>query len=51
MDTLVAADIIETISNPSLWHLGVLGAIVAIRAVIVIPLNWELGLGGPPAAA
>jgi len=42
LEFLVAADIVETISAPSLEHLTVLGAIVLIRTVISFSLNWEL---------
>lgn len=42
LEILVVADIIETIAAPSLMHLAVLGAIVLIRIVISVALNWEL---------
>lgn len=52
LEFLVAADIIETLIEPSLDHLAVLGAIIAIRTVISVSLNWELshkdGKGKPP---
>ena len=42
LELLVAADIIETIHTPDLQHLATLGAIVVIRTVISVSLNWEL---------
>ncbi len=42
LEFLVAADIIETLLAPGLEHVLVLGAIVLIRTVISISLNWEL---------
>ena len=42
LEFLVAADIIETLLAPDLEHVLVLGAIVLIRTVISISLNWEL---------
>ena len=39
---LIAADIIETVRNPVLEEVAVLGAIVAIRTVISYFLNHEL---------
>ena len=42
LEFLVAADIVHTILTPNLEELAVLGAIVAIRTVISLSLNWEL---------
>ena len=42
LEFLVAADIVHTILSPNLEELAVLGAIVAIRTVISVSLNWEL---------
>jgi len=42
LEFLLAADIVETISAPSLEHLGFLGAIVVLRTVISWSLTWEL---------
>ena len=42
LEFLVAADIIETLSAPTLEHLAILGGIVLIRTVISFSLNWEL---------
>jgi uncharacterized membrane protein len=42
LEFLVAADIIETLIAPSLEHVLLLGAIVIIRTIISVSLNWEL---------
>ena len=42
LEFLVAADIIETLLAPDYEHLAILGAIVLIRTVISVSLNWEL---------
>jgi uncharacterized membrane protein len=42
LEFLVAADIVHTILTPTLHELSVLGAIVAIRTVISVSINWEL---------
>lgn len=42
LEFLIAADIIETIINPDLDSLIVLGVIVVIRTVISVTLGWEL---------
>lgn len=42
LEFLVAADIVHTILTPTLQDLGVLAAIVGIRTVISISINWEL---------
>jgi uncharacterized membrane protein len=42
LEFLIAADIIETVRNPDLRDIAVLGAIVAIRTVISYFLNREL---------
>jgi uncharacterized membrane protein len=42
LEFLVAADIVHTILTPTLHELAVLGAIVAIRTVISVSINWEL---------
>ncbi len=42
LEFLIAADIIETIVQPSLEELAILGGILAIRTVISLSLNWEL---------
>ncbi|MBB6431423.1 putative membrane protein [Algisphaera agarilytica] len=42
LEILLAADIIETLNAPDLEHIVVLGAIVLIRTVISVSLNWEL---------
>jgi len=41
LEFLIAADIIQTISNPNLEGLMVLGSIVVIRTVISVFLNRE----------
>ena len=43
LEFLVAADIIHTILTPTLQDLGILAAIVGIRTVISVSINWELG--------
>jgi len=42
LEFLISADIIETVRNPGLEEVAVLGAIVAIRTVISFFLNREL---------
>jgi len=42
MEFLIAADIIDTLMNPSVQDLIVLGAIVLIRTIISYSLNAEL---------
>ncbi len=42
LEFLIAADIIETLMQPTLQELGALGAIVLIRTVISYSLNAEL---------
>ena len=42
LEFLIAADIIDTIVQPSLEELAILGGVVAIRTVISLSLNWEL---------
>ena len=42
LEFLVAADIVHTVLTPSLGELAILGAIVGIRTVISISINWEL---------
>lgn len=42
LEILVAADILETLLAPDLEHIALLGAIVVIRTVISVSLNWEL---------
>jgi len=42
LEFLVAADIVDTILNPKLEDLYVLGGIVLIRTVISVSINWEL---------
>lgn len=42
LEFLIAADIIDTIIQPELQDLAVLGGVVAIRTVISVSLNWEL---------
>jgi uncharacterized membrane protein len=43
LEFLIAADIINTIINPTLEELGILGAIVAIRIALAYFLGRELG--------
>ncbi len=42
LEFLIAADIIDTIVQPGLEELALLGGILAIRTVISLALNWEL---------
>ena len=42
LEFLIAADIIDTILEPGLEELAILGGILAIRTVITLSLNWEL---------
>ncbi len=42
LEFLIAADIIDTIIQPGLKELAILGGIIAIRTVISLSLNWEL---------
>ncbi len=42
LEFLIAADIIETVHNPVLEEIAILGAIVAIRTVISYFLNHDL---------
>ena len=42
LEFLIAADILDTIVDPSLEELAVLGGILAIRTVISFSLNWEM---------
>lgn len=42
LELLIVADVIETITDPDLEHVLVLGLIVVIRTVISFSLNWEL---------
>ncbi len=42
LEFLIAADIIETIVQPGLEELAILGSILAIRTVISFSLSWEL---------
>ena len=42
LEFLIAADIIDTISQPGLEEIAILGAIVAIRTVLSIFLNKEM---------
>jgi len=44
LEFLIAADIINTIINPTLEELGILGGIVAIRIALAYFLGRELGL-------
>ena len=39
---LIAADIIETMIEPSLEELAILGGIIVIRTAISFSLTWEL---------
>jgi uncharacterized membrane protein len=45
LEFLIAADIIDTLMQPSFQELGTLGAIVLIRTVISYSLNTELKSG------
>ncbi len=42
LEFLIAADIIDTILQPSLEELAILAGVVVIRTVISLSLNWEL---------
>ena len=42
LEFLIAADIIDTIVQPSLEELAILAGVVVIRTVISFSLNWEL---------
>ena len=42
LELLVAADIVNTIMEPKLEELYVLGGIVLIRTAISVSINWEL---------
>ena len=42
LEFLIAADIIDTIVQPGLEELAILGGIIAIRTVISLSMNWEL---------
>ena len=42
LEFLIAADILDTIVEPSLEELAILGGILAIRTVISFTLNWEM---------
>ena len=42
LEFLVAADIVHTVLTPTLQDLAVLAAIVGIRTVISVSINWEL---------
>ena len=42
LEFLIAADIIETILEPGLEELAILGGILVIRTVISFSVNWEL---------
>lgn len=42
LEFLIAADILETIVEPSLEELAILGGILAIRTVISFSLSWEM---------
>lgn len=43
MELLIAADVIETMLNPTLEHLGILGGISLIRIAVGYALGRELG--------
>ena len=45
LEFLIAADIIDTIVQPSLEELAILGGIIEIRTVISSSPNWELKSG------
>jgi len=47
LEFLIAADIIGTITHPTLEEVGVLGGIVAIRTVISVFLNREIANSEP----
>ena len=42
LEFLIAADIIDTILEPSLEELAILGGIVVMRTVISFSLGWEM---------
>ena len=42
LEFLIAADIIDTLVNPSLEELAILGGVVAMRTVISFSLGWEM---------
>jgi uncharacterized membrane protein len=42
LEILIAADIIDTIVQPSLEEIAILGGILAIRTVISFSLSWEM---------
>ena len=42
LEFLIAADIIETIVSPGLEELAFLAGVVVVRALIGLPLSWEL---------
>ncbi len=42
LEFLIAADIIDTILQPGLEELVILGGILVLRTVISFSLNWEL---------
>jgi uncharacterized membrane protein len=42
LEFLIAADVIQTVRNPELTEIAMLGAIVAIRTVISFFLNREI---------
>ena len=42
LEFLIAADIIDTILDPSLEELAILGGIVVVRTVISFSLGWEM---------
>ncbi len=44
LEFLIAADVVSTISDPTLMEMALLGSIVAIRTVISFFLNRELQL-------
>ena len=44
LEFLIAADVVSTISDPTLMEMALLGSIVAIRTVISVFLNRELQL-------
>ncbi len=45
LEFLIAVDVIETLRNPTLEQLGVLGGVVVVRTVISFSLHWELQHG------
>ncbi len=42
LEFLIAADIIDTLVNPILEELAILGGVVAMRTVISFSLGWEM---------